>query len=112
MYMVAAFNRALESISKVVDGYDLNAKEAAETFSFIFRHDHEGFIFTAFTCALHAKGETEDELFGLCQSTKQLGIQLSLNVSPDLCTDLSGTGGSRIKTINVSTAAAFLVSAA
>lgn len=102
----------IELIAKAVDGKDLTAREAEAVFSKIFMYDTQGYHLTALFAALHAKGETADELLGLCNSTKRLAIVLRPNVAQNNTTDLSGTGGSLVKTINVSTAASFIVAAA
>ncbi len=99
-------------INKVVQGHDLTFEEAHKAFLDIFTYDTEGYHLIAFIAAIHTKGETADELLGLITSTKDLGIKIRPNVPSDQITDLSGTGGSKIKTINVSTAASFIVAAA
>lgn len=99
-------------IAKVVDGDDLTAEEAEGAFTDIFLYDKDGYHFLAFCAALHAKGETADELLGLCRTHKKLGEKIKPKVSPEKITDLSGTGGGKLKTINVSTVASFIVSGA
>lgn len=108
------YNKKLNSITnlvaKVVNGENLTAIESETVFSKI-KIDEAGYYFTALSCAMHAKGETADELFGLCESNRRLGIRITPNIPDYKITDLAGTGGSRIKTINVSTAASFIVAA-
>lgn len=99
-------------VNKVVQGNNLTYEEAHQAFLDIFKYDTEGFHFVSFITALHTKGETADELYGLIRTTKDLGIKIKINVPNEKITDLSGTGASKIKTINVSTAASFIVAAA
>ncbi len=99
-------------VNKVVQGNDLSYEEAYQTFLDIFIHDTEGFHFVSLITALHTKGETADELLALVNTTESLGVKISPNVPKTILTDLSGTGASKVKTINVSTAASFIVAAA
>lgn len=103
---------SISLINQVVCGQNLLAKKAEQVFTDVFLNDNEGYHLLALSTAIHAKGETSDELLGLCMATKQLGKKLKLNIDPSTITDLSGTGGGTIKTINVSTTASFIVAAA
>lgn len=98
-------------LDKVVCGENLTTSEAEKLFTDIFLHDTEGYHLAALTGAIHSKGETTNELLGFCKSSAKLSIKLNPKVNNDLLTDLTGTGGGKIKTINVSTAASFIVSA-
>lgn len=100
---------ATSLIARVVDGNNLTAKEAETVFTDIFLHDKNGYHYLALCASLHAKGETSDELLGLCRSTAKLGERLTPKVPSRKITDLAGTGGGKIKTVNVSTAASFVV---
>lgn len=100
-------------IAKVVDGQNLTAEESQKAFTAIFLYDTSGYHLAVFIAALHAKGETVDELLGLINAQKKLAAPLMLqHLSSRAITDLSGTGGGSFKTINVSTAASFVVAAA
>lgn len=103
---------ATSILAKAVKGNNLTAIETEKAFTDIFLYDKEGYHLLAICAALHAKGETPDELFGLCNTTKLLGEKLNPKIPAELITDLAGTGGGRIKTINVSTAASFIVTGA
>ncbi len=98
-------------LAKLVDGHDLTTAESEKLFSTIFLYDTTGFHFTALMSAIHAKGETADELLGLIDVNRNLAEKLSVNVSPNKITDLSGTGAGTFKTLNVSTAASFVIAA-
>ncbi len=99
-------------VAKVVDGNNLTSEETKKAFTTIFLHDTEGYHLAVLLAALHAKGETADELLGLISTYRELATPLEITVNKDKITDLSGTGGGRFKTINVSTAASFVVAAA
>jgi anthranilate phosphoribosyltransferase len=99
-------------LAKLVDGNDLTAEEAEELIYHIFVYDTEGMHFATFVGAIHAKGETADELLGFLNATKRLAVKFDLGIDVNKTTDLSGTGGGKFKTINVSTAASFAVAAA
>jgi len=99
-------------LSKLVDGTDLNAKETERLFKTIFTYDTEGHHLAVTLGAIHAKGETSDELLGFINAHKALAAKLSPKIDINKTTDLSGTGGGSFKSINVSTAASFVVAAA
>lgn len=61
--------------------------------------------------ALAAKGETADELAGFAQTMRQRSARIT-STKHTIFIDTCGTGGSTVKTFNVSTAAAFVVAAA
>ncbi len=98
-------------LAKLVDGVDLTTDEAERLIYSIFVHDTEGMHFATFVGAIHARGETADELLGFLNVTKKLAVKFDLGLDINKTTDLSGTGGGTLKTINVSTAASFVVAA-
>lgn len=99
-------------LAKLVDGNNLTVEETEKLIYNIFVYDNEGMHFATFLGALHAKGETADELLGFLNVTKKLAVKFNLGLDENKSTDLSGTGGGKFKTINVSTAASFVVAAA
>ena len=99
-------------LAKLVDGNSLTTEEAERLIYTIFVNDTEGLHLATFVGAIHAKGETADELAGFLAATKRLAVQIDIGCDVDKTTDLSGTGGGKFKTINVSTAASFVVAAA
>ena len=94
-------------LAKLVDGHNLSASEAKKLFTNIFIYDEEGYHLAVLVSAIHAKGETSDELLGFCESTQALAAKLEPQVSKEKLIDLSGTGGASFKTINVSTLASY-----
>jgi anthranilate phosphoribosyltransferase len=99
-------------LAKLVDGGDLTTEEAEDLVYHIFVYDTYGMHFATFVGALHAKGETADELLGFLNATKKLAVKFDLGIDKNKVTDLSGTGGGKFKAFNVSTAASFVVAAA
>ncbi len=104
-------------IAKVVEGKTLRTTESEKAFSAIFRYDTQGFYMLSLISALHARRETAEELAGLVSANTKLATKLSLPLNKknkilSRITDLSGSGGSLIKTFNVSTTASFIVAAA
>ncbi len=108
--MIKELESAVRAISRAVEGVDLDPKETERAFNDIFDYDREGYHYLAFCTALHTKGETADELLGLCNTSKR-GVRIEPSIDSELLTDLSGTGGGLIKTINVSTLASFIIAA-
>jgi len=98
-------------LAKVVDGQNLTAQESEKVFTNIFLYDKEGYHLATIIAAIHAKGETADELLGFVNTYRKLGARIN-SLSSDKLIDLSGTGGGTFKTINVSTTASFIVAAA
>jgi anthranilate phosphoribosyltransferase len=94
-------------IRRISEGENITAEEAEQAFDLLFAVDMEGYYWLAFTLALHTKGETIDELLGLCRSIEKL-------FGPKICLsntiDISGTGGKPFKTINIGTVCAFILS--
>ena len=96
-------------IRKVSERQGLTAKETESAFNTIAVRDKEGYYFLAILLALHTKGETSDELLGICRSFARYSQKVKPRVDADIITDTSGTGGDRLKTLNVSTTAAFVL---
>jgi len=99
-------------LAKLVDGNNLTTKEAEKLIYHIFTYDTEGIHLATFIGAIHAKGETEDELLGFLNATKSLATKIDLGIDFNKVTDLSGTGGGKFKSFNISTTASFIVAGA
>ena len=65
----------------------------------------------AFLTALRMKGEAVEELIAFASVMREHGSQIHPHVQSRLV-DTCGTGGDKIKTFNVSTAAAFIIAGA
>jgi anthranilate phosphoribosyltransferase len=96
-------------IRKISERQDLTVDEAQFAFDTCTLEDEHSYYFLALMLGLHTKGETSEELLGLCRSTERFSPPMIVppHVQEDL-TDLSGTGGASVKTFNVSTAASFI----
>lgn len=67
----------------------------------------------AFLMGLRIKGETVEEIVSLAQILRRLSVKIRPRLKGDaLLTDVCGTGGALLKTFNVSTVSAFVVSGA
>lgn len=96
-------------LNRIIGRHSLSTRETRELVRYVYTKDTSGFLFTAFTTAIHTKGETTEELVGIIRATRDLMPTIKL---PCEVTDTSGTGGGSFKTLNVSTMAAFVVAAA
>lgn len=97
---------------KISNKENLTVEETEEAFDICIAEDKESYFFTALTMGLMAKGITSDELLGFCKSLEKVTPRIQVNINPDKITDNSGTGGDKLKTFNISTTAAFVISAA
>ena len=97
-------------LQKLVARADLAQSEAAALLHALLDEAvHEAEIAAALT-ALAVKGETADELAGFAATMREHATRVTSRHTRFI--DTCGTGGSTAKTFNVSTAAAFVVSAA
>ena len=92
-----------------MSGRDLTADESELAHGLLMSSDDTGLYWLAFSSLLHAKGETTDELEGICRA---VGVYLDTrrDVIADL--DTSGSGRRPYSTLNVGTAVAFVSAAA
>lgn len=89
----------------------LTQAEAASLLDFMISDEATDAQIAAVLVALAAKGETADELAGFAQTMRERSAKITTTTHTTFI-DTCGTGGSTAKTFNVSTAAAFVVSAA
>src|SRR5215510_5634654 len=99
-----------ELLNKLIARQDLAQAEAAALLEAILADDATDSRIAAALVALASKGETEEELAGFAQTMRARCSRIASKHSRYV--DTCGTGGSRAKTFNVSTAAAFVVAAA
>jgi len=105
-------SNATKLIAKIVDGKNLTATESEKVFKDVFLYDTAGFHLTALIAAIHAKGETEEELLGFVRAHEKLGNYIKVDIPIDQITDLAGSGGGAFKSFNISTTASFVVAGA
>ena len=101
-----AWSRA---ISKLLAGKSLTDDEATAAMAEVMEGAATPAQIAGFVIALRAKGETTDEIVGLVRAMRAYSVKVE--VGDDLV-DTCGTGGDRLGTFNVSTAAALVCAGA
>lgn len=97
-------------LNKIISGHDLTQEEAAELLDALLSDETTEARIAAVLVSLAAKGETVEELAGFAETMRARCMHIATRHREFI--DTCGTGGSAVKTINVSTAAAFVVAAA
>lgn len=97
-------------IQKISAGGNLTFQEAENAITDIFTDATDAQI-AGLLMALKMKGETVNEIAGFASGMQKVANTISPNVK-DILVDIVGTGGDKHNTINVSTAAAIIASAA
>ncbi len=100
-----------EGIKKLVDGIDLGYEESQSILREIMVGEATSAQIAAFLTALRMKGETVEELTAFAKVMRENCIRINPSVSGRLL-DTCGTGGGKLKTFNVSTAAALIIAGA
>jgi len=95
-------------LSRVLSRRDLDESEATLAFNEILEGNASEVQIAAFAAGLRTKGETVAEISGFVASMRAHAEVVSV---PPNAIDTCGTGGDRSGTINVSTAAAFVLAA-
>ena len=97
-------------LNKIVSGNNLTFDEAKSVMENIMAGELTDSQIAAFAVALRCKGESEDEISGLVTAMKNGAVKLpeTFPNSVDTC----GTGGDKLNTFNISTAAAIVASGA
>ena len=102
----------IEYLNKVIGGEDLSFAEAGQVQDTIFDGAVPAGQVAAFLTAMRCKGETVNEIAGLADSLRNHAVRVTCGVSADDLVDTCGTGGARVKTVNISTASAFVAAGA
>ncbi|HEY0431492.1 MAG TPA: hypothetical protein VGC61_06725, partial [Pyrinomonadaceae bacterium] len=97
-------------LSRLVNREDLTRGEAAELLAAMLAEDATDAQIAATLVALSAKGETVEELAGMAHALRERAVKVSCRHAAFI--DTAGTGSSRAKTFNVSTAAALVIAGA
>ncbi len=103
-------HRLTEFLSRLVRREDLNREEAGQLLDALLDEESTDAQISAALVALAAKGETVEELTGLVQGLRSRAVRV--NSKHSCFIDTAGTGSSRAKTFNISTAAAFVIAGA
>jgi anthranilate phosphoribosyltransferase len=98
---------ALEQLAR---GQSLTAEGAGRAFDALMRGEATAVASAALLMGLRAKGETADEVAGAAAALRRAMVRVELEAGNAV--DTCGTGGGRVGTLNVSTAAAFVVAGA
>ena len=104
----AALRLALQELA---GGASLSEETAAAAFAVLMRGEASPAQTAALLMGLRTKGETADEIAGAARAMRSAMIRLVADDSADLV-DTCGTGGGRVGTLNLSTAAALVVAGA
>jgi anthranilate phosphoribosyltransferase len=97
-------------LPRLMRGEDLSRAEAAELLDAVLDPEATDAQIASTLVALRMKGETFEELAGLTEAMRERAVPIT---SRHACfIDTAGTGSSRVKTFNVSTAAAFVIAGA
>lgn len=100
-----------DSIQTLVEKIDLTSQESKMTMEEIMSGQATNAQIASFLTALRMKGETVEELVAFAKVMRENCRRIRPNVHGRLV-DTCGTGGDRIKTFNISTAAAFVAAGA
>jgi anthranilate phosphoribosyltransferase len=100
-----------EGIQKLVEQSNLTTREAAEIMQEVMSGKATSAQTAAFLTALRMKGETVEELIAFASVMRGNCCTITPKVQGRLV-DTCGTGGDKLKTFNVSTAAAFVIAGA
>jgi anthranilate phosphoribosyltransferase len=97
-------------LARLVRGENLTRAEGFELLEALLDSEATDAQISGALVALAAKGETVDELTGMAEGLRSRAVRV---ISQHECfIDTAGTGSSRAKTFNISTAAAFVIAGA
>ncbi len=93
-------------LAKVADGNPLNEDESVQAFECMMSGEATPTQIGAFLMALRVRGETVDEITGATRIMREKSTKIT---APEGAIDIVGTGGTGLKTHNISTATTFVV---
>lgn len=99
------------AIHQLAQGASLDRESSSAAFAVVMRGQATPVQIAALLMGLRSKGETSEELAGAVEALRCTMSRLETN-DPHLLVDTCGTGGGRVGTLNISTAAAFVVAGA
>jgi len=99
-----------EALIKLLRQESLTADEAAEVMTTIMDGEATPAQIASLLTALRMKGESVEEIAGFARVMREKAVRIHPKRAP--LVDTCGTGGDRLKTFNISTAAAFVVAGA
>ncbi len=104
-------NQLQESLVKLVERKDLTEAEAESAMKCLMSGEATPAQIASFLTALRMKGETIQEITAFARTMRSFASCIFPNVEGPLV-DTCGTGGDKIKTFNISTAAMFVAAGA
>ena len=96
-------------LGKLAGGQDLSRAQARAALNEIMSGKATAAQTSAFMVALRIKGETTEEMVGLVETMRSVGVRVSIGAP---VVDTAGTGGDRSGTFNISTTAALIAAGA
>jgi anthranilate phosphoribosyltransferase len=99
-----------EYVKLLIEGQDLSFEQATDVLDVIFEGDVPEPQIAAFLTAMRIKGPTAPEIAGLAKSLRNHAVKVESGI--ENLVDVVGTGGAKVKTFNVSTAAAIVAAGA
>lgn len=99
------------AIQQLAVGASLTGEEAAAAFGVVMRGEASPVQTAAMLMGLRSKGETAEELAGAATALRRVMVRLEVAGRGTLV-DTCGTGGGKVGTVNLSTAAAFVTAGA
>jgi len=100
-----------EAIERVTERKDLDASLARGAMSELMNGESSETNIGALLAGLKSKGESAEELAALAEVMRKKSIKICPDIKGELI-DMCGTGGSSVKTFNISTISAFVVAGA
>ena len=100
-----------QAVQQLARGASLSAEATAAAFAVLMRGEATPVQTCALLMGLRAKGETADEVAGAALALRLAMVRVEVE-HPHRVVDTCGTGGGRVGTLNLSTAAAFVVAGA
>jgi anthranilate phosphoribosyltransferase len=104
-------NSIQTAIGKLIERRDLTEAEAEAAMKCLMSGEATQAQIGSFLTALRMKGETIGEITALARVMREFAARITPKVN-DILVDTCGTGGDRIKTFNISTAAMFVAAGA
>lgn len=99
-----------EALVCLLRAESLSTDDAAAVMTVIMRGEATPAQIASLLTALRMKGETVDEIAGFARVMRELAVRITPRCGALI--DTCGTGGDKLKTFNISTAAAFVVAGA
>ncbi|MFB6291324.1 MAG: anthranilate phosphoribosyltransferase [Candidatus Bipolaricaulia bacterium] len=100
-----------EAIEQVTDSQDLDQNLARGAMNELMNGESSETNIGALLAGMRAKGESVEEIAAFANVMREKSIQINPDITKELV-DMCGTGGSEVKTFNISTISAFVVAGA